>query len=116
MNRPVGHVLPDINEEQLNLLGRPAVCAGQRRHGDGRQPRGEVLVAPSADLLVLPVLGPRVHRPLETFDRDIDEADLFHDLGELGDALEGAAEFDGRFEEEVKGPAERAVFGDGVVI
>lgn len=98
MDAPVSQLLATLGQEDLDLLDAPAQPAVQQRDAEPVETRRKVLVRVGANLLVLGVLGPRVHGPLEMQLRDVDEPGLLHlpavVLGRLDRMVESLAGLD----------------------
>lgn len=114
MNSLIPKIVPDIDEEDVDLLGRPLVRARKRRHREGLHSSRAVLELDPAELLVFGVLGPLVERPLEGGDGHVDEAGGLQVQG-LGVNV-GAAELLRGAVEELAPLRERVLLREGAVV
>ena len=90
MKVPVLYVIAYLDQEDLDLVLRPAQPPGKEGHAKPTEAAGNILVAPEAELLMVWVGRPSIHGPLIHRLSDVGEAGI-HQLGLTPDRAPGAA-------------------------
>ncbi|KEY70333.1 hypothetical protein S7711_11083 [Stachybotrys chartarum IBT 7711] len=116
MNPRVPQILADRGQEGQHLVLGPPAPPRQERHAETLKPAANIGQRPQADLLVVPVLGPRVSRPLEGLSVHVDEAGVDEPLLVVLGICERAAEVGAGFDEELDPFGYGLVVAEGVVV
>lgn len=78
MNLSIPHLLPNIRNENHDLLMRHPQSLPKQKRANTLQVLLNVRQRPEANFFILWILGPSVAGPLERLFGDVDEACLFH--------------------------------------
>lgn len=112
----VSHVLTNTHKENLDLLLRPVVDAGQRCESHSFSGIHEVVEVPLANSLVVLILGPWVRRPLEVLLEHAFESNIDHLLPHLRDRREPATKLFRSFSNERNKLSQRLFRRQSVII
>jgi hypothetical protein len=116
MNRPILDILSHIHKQHLDLIHSPSQHIRKQHQANRLHALAKIFSRPSANVPVLAVLWPRVHRPLEVSLYDVDKARVDELLPVVLARIQRAAELLRGFDQESVPLQQCRVFGEGVVV